>query len=163
MQGSAAVAVEVLNIAGIAAVRHGNLIEVATGLVGVEEACSGMRGLQTSLMVSLVLGELGRLSISRRFVLVLAGAVVAILFNLLRAVVLSGLAATQGLGAVDHWHDAAGFAEFGGILAGVLLAYWVVETENGSRFCAAARCGRRGCRLVCVRFPPAFPSLGCSF
>ena len=49
MQGSAAVAVEVLNIAGIAAVRHGNLIEVATGLVGVEEACSGMRGLQTSL------------------------------------------------------------------------------------------------------------------
>ena len=127
MQGSAAVAVEVLNIAGIAAVRHGNLIEVATGLVGVEEACSGVRGLQTSLMVSLVLGELGRLSISRRSILVLAGAVVAILFNLLRAIVLSGLAATQGLGAVDQWHDAAGFAEFGGILAGVLLAYWVTK------------------------------------
>ncbi len=130
MQGSAAVAVEVLNIAGIAAVRHGNLIEVATGLVGVEEACSGMRGLQTSLMVSLVLGELGRLSISRRFVLVLAGAVVAILFNLLRAVVLSGLAAAQGLAAVEHWHDAAGFAEFGGILAGALLAYWVVKPRT---------------------------------
>ena len=86
MQGSAVIAVEVLNIGGFAAVRHGNLIEVATGVVGVEEACSGVRGLQTSLMVSLVLGELGRLSVARRFILVFAGAFIALLLNLMRAV-----------------------------------------------------------------------------
>lgn len=34
MRVSAAIAVEALNIAGIAAIRHGNLIEVGTGVVG---------------------------------------------------------------------------------------------------------------------------------
>jgi hypothetical protein len=51
--------------------------------------------LQTSLMVSLVLGELGRLSFLRRLLLVLAGAAVALLLNLLRAIVLSWLAGTR--------------------------------------------------------------------
>ncbi len=111
-RGSAIFAVEALNTAGWAAVRHGNLIEVASGVVGVEEACSGVRGLQTSLMVSLVLGELGRLSITRRFVLVLVGAVMALFLNLLRAIGLSALASQRGVAAVDDWHDTAGFAEY---------------------------------------------------
>jgi exosortase len=127
MQVSAAIAVEALNIAGIAAIRHGNLIEVATGVVGVEEACSGMRGLQTGLMISLVLGELGRLSFVRRFVFVLVGVAAALLLNLLRAIALSCLAAKQGLGAVDQWHDAAGIAEFAGILAAMLVIFWVLR------------------------------------
>jgi exosortase len=129
-QGSAAIAVEALNIAGIAAVRHGNLIEVATGVVGVEEACSGVRGLQTSLMVSLVLGELGRLPASRRFVLVLAGALVALLLNLMRAIVLSALAANRGLAAIDQWHDTAGFVEYGGILVALIVAYWLLKPKS---------------------------------
>jgi exosortase/archaeosortase family protein len=95
-RGSAIIAVEALNIAGLVAVRRGNLIEVATGVVGIEEACSGVRGLQSSLMISLVLGELGRLSILRRVVLVLVGAVMALLLNLLRAIGLSVLASTRG-------------------------------------------------------------------
>lgn len=99
-------------------------------MVGVEEACSGVRGLQTSLMVSLVLGELGRFSVSRRFILVLAGAFVAILLNLLRAIVLSGLAATQGVTAVDEWHDTVGFIEFGGILAAMMVAYWLLKAKS---------------------------------
>ena len=130
MQGSAVIAVEVLNIAGFAAVRHGNLIEVATGVVGVEEACSGVRGLQTSLMVSLVLGELGRLSVARRFILVFAGAFIALLLNLMRAVLLSAIAADQGLAAVDKWHDAAGFVEFGGIFAAIIVAYWLLKAKS---------------------------------
>ena len=128
-RGSAIFAVEALNTAGWAAVRHGNLIEVASGVVGVEEACSGVRGLQTSLMVSLVLGELGRLSITRRFVLVLVGAVMALFLNLLRAIGLSALASQRGVAAVDDWHDTAGFAEYGGILAALLLAYSLLKPK----------------------------------
>ncbi len=126
-KGSAAIAVEVLNVAGIAAVRQGNLIEVATGVVGVEEACSGIRGLQTSLMISLVLGDLGRLSPFRRLLLVLAGVFVALLLNLLRAIILSALAASRGLAAVDQWHDVAGFVEYGGILVMLLGACWLLR------------------------------------
>jgi exosortase len=130
MRGSAAIALDVLNIAGFPAVRHGNLIEVATGVVGVEEACSGVRGLQTSLMVSLVLGELVRFSFPRRLFLVLAGAMVALLLNLLRAIVLSWLAASQGLGGVDKWHHTAGILEFGGILAAMALVYWLLRSRS---------------------------------
>jgi exosortase len=123
----AAIAVEALSLAGIAAVRHGNLIEVATGVVGVEEACSGVRGLQTSLMVSLVLGELLRFPVLRRFVLVFAGIVVALFLNLVRAVGLSAIAANRGLSAVDQWHDAAGFIEYGAILALLVGFAWILE------------------------------------
>ena len=127
MEGSAAVAVEVLNIAGFAAVRHGNLIEVAAGVVGVDEACSGVRGLQTSLMVSLLLGELGRFSLLRRLLLALAAVAIALLLNLARTIALSLIAANQGLGAVDKWHDLAGGLEFGGIFAGMALSYWLLR------------------------------------
>ena len=54
----AAVTVEVVGILGIPAIPRGNLLEIASGVVSVNEACSGVRSLQTSLMVALFLGEL---------------------------------------------------------------------------------------------------------
>ena len=62
----AAVATEMLQLFGIPAQLEGNLIRVSTGLVGVNEACSGVRSLQTSLMIGLLFGELKRLSVARR-------------------------------------------------------------------------------------------------
>lgn len=151
-QGSATIAVEILNIAGIAAVQHGNLIEVTTGVVGVEEACSGVRGLQTSLMISLVLGELGRLSVARRFVLVLGGALIALLLNLVRATGLSALAAKQGLAAVGQWHDTAGLLEYGGILVALVGAYWLLKPKSVSEVSAEAAEARAGFRPIPVGF-----------
>src|SRR5262249_14676145 len=46
MQTVAGVAVAGLDLLGVAALQHGNLIEVASGVVGVDEACSGIRSLQ---------------------------------------------------------------------------------------------------------------------
>ena len=70
----ARVAAETAMLLGIPAQVEGNLIRVSTGLVGVNEACSGIRSLQTSLMIGLLFGEMKRFSISRRVALV-AGAV----------------------------------------------------------------------------------------
>ena len=44
-------AAETAMLLGIPAQVEGNLIRVSTGLVGVNEACSGIRSLQTSLMI----------------------------------------------------------------------------------------------------------------
>ena len=63
----------------IPAVQHGNVIEVKIGLVGVDEACSGVRSLQATLMVSVFFGELYCASWLRRIVLVLCGAPIAFL------------------------------------------------------------------------------------
>ena len=57
-EAATVVTVASLNLFHISAVQHGNVIEVKTGLVGVDEACSGVRSLQATLMVSLFLGEL---------------------------------------------------------------------------------------------------------
>src|SRR5207253_355257 len=76
MRVVAAVASEVVALFGIPAQLEGNLIRTPGGLVGVNEACSGVRSLQTSLMIGLLFGELKRLSIFRRIVLVaVAGAI----------------------------------------------------------------------------------------
>jgi hypothetical protein len=48
MQIVAWVTVGLLNLSHIAALQHGNLIEVKTGLLGIDEACSGVRSLDRS-------------------------------------------------------------------------------------------------------------------
>src|ERR1035437_5721284 len=45
--------VELLGLFGIPAIPHSNVIEIASGMVGIDEACSGIRSLQATLMLSL--------------------------------------------------------------------------------------------------------------
>src|SRR5207244_7915063 len=79
-------AAETAMLLGTPAEVEGNLIRVSNGLVGVNEACSGIRSLQTSLMIGLLFGELKRLSILRRAALVGGAVAIALVTNFLRAV-----------------------------------------------------------------------------
>ena len=110
MRAVARVAAETAMLLGTPAQVEGNLIRVSTGLVGVNEACSGIRSLQTSLMVGLLFGELKRLSMLRRVVLVACAVAIALLANFVRAVFLVRIAATENLSAVGRWHDIAGYS-----------------------------------------------------
>jgi exosortase len=100
--------VEVLSWFGIPAMQHGNLIEVRTGTVGVSEACSGIRSFQTSLMVSLFFGEFYGMSRWRRRLLIPAGFLLAMAFNVCRMTFLTMIAAKQGVAAISIYHDPAG-------------------------------------------------------
>ena len=115
-------AVEILNLIGLPALRHGNVIEISTGLVGIEDACSGIRSFQACLMIGLFLGAFNRLRTSRRLELVIAGFLLAILFNLGRTILLVGVAAKQGIPAIAKWHDPAGVT----ILVGCFLGVWAL-------------------------------------
>ena len=109
MRGVAAFTVELLNVCGVAAVQHGNVIEVRSGLLGVDEACSGVRSLQAALMASLFLGELFRFGWFRRVGLLGIGLAVALGTNVARTFFLSWSASRDGLASVGKWHDPAGF------------------------------------------------------
>jgi len=109
MRMVARVAAEAAMLLGIPAQVEGNLIRVSTGLVGVNEACSGIRSLQTSLMIGLLFGELKRLSVLRRAALVAGAIAIALLANFLRAVFLVAVAATKNISEVTRWHDVAGY------------------------------------------------------
>jgi exosortase len=131
MRVIAALASETANLFGIPARLDGNLIRVSTGLVGVNEACSGVRSLQTALMIGLLFGEVKRLSISRRIALLFAAAAIAFVGNYARAFFLVWIAATQHVSAIDHWHDFAGYSIVAAVFVGSLgLAYLLGKSER---------------------------------
>jgi len=122
MRLNTATTVELLGFIGIPAVQHGNVIEVSAGVVGIDEACSGIRSLQAALMLSLFFGEINRLTIRRRLGLIVLGFVLAFVFNVGRTLLLTRVAAAKGLGAVAVWHDPAGVT----ILLGCFLCLWLI-------------------------------------
>lgn len=117
---NASFALEGLHWLGVDAVRHGNVITLAAGRLGVDEACSGLRSLQGTLMLALFLGEWNGLSAPRRCLLLAGGIVLALVSNALRTITLALLAGMGGMAAVDRAHDPAGWIALG-INAGVLL------------------------------------------
>ena len=123
-RADAGATVELLGWLGVPAMTHGNVIEVATGEVGIDEACSGIRSFQATLMLSLFLGELYRLNVVRRLGLVLAGFTLSFVFNLARMSVLVWVAAHQGIGAIARWHDPTGVT----ILLACFFALWGLGT-----------------------------------
>ena len=116
----AAIAAETANLSGFPAQLQGSVIRINSGVVGVNEACSGVRSLQTSLMIGLLFGELNRLRTGRRLLLVAGAILLAFLANCGRAFFLVSVAATRGLAAVGQWHDTAGYAILLFVFAGTL-------------------------------------------
>ena len=126
MRFVAALTVEAAGWLGIPAVQHGNLIEVGVGIVGIDEACSGVRSLQSALMLSLFLGELHRFSATRRLMLVCASLIWVVVANLVRTNFLVWAAAKRGLHQMEAWHDTAGILVMVIVLpALMLLAHWM--------------------------------------
>ncbi len=134
MRAVARVAAETAMLLGTPAQVEGNLIRVTNGLVGVNEACSGIRSLQTSLMIGLLFGELKRLSVLRRVALVACAVAIALLANFVRAVFLVRVAATEDLYGVGRWHDIAGYSIIALVfLAAMGLAYLLGRSQTRGR------------------------------
>ena len=88
-QKVASVNVEVLNILGIPAQRLGSVIQLPNGTVGVDEACSGIRSLQSTVMATLFIGYLTLKIRLLQVALLMCGVGLAILGNLIRSLYLS--------------------------------------------------------------------------
>ena len=118
----AGITVVFLNFLGTPALQHGSLIEIGAGVLGVDEACSGVRSLQATLMAALFFGELHRFRPGQRATLVCIGTAAAFLTNIVRTIFLCLAAARGGLTAISRWHDPAGYT----ILTACLVAVWLV-------------------------------------
>jgi exosortase len=119
-RASAGATIEILGAFGIPALQRGSLIELSTGVVGLDEACSGIRSFQATLMITLFFGELYALTPLRRAICVLAGFAFSFLFNVARTTLLTLIAAEKGISALAWWHDPAGVT----ILVGCFLSAW---------------------------------------
>lgn len=108
MIGVANVISEILLWLAIPVKLEGAVLNLSKGTVGIVEACSGIRSLQSGLMISLAIGELFWLSRGRRAVLVLAGVVLALVSNLGRTFTLCWIMEQGGPEAMHARHDAVG-------------------------------------------------------
>ncbi len=117
---------ELLNSIGIPAQRQGSVIQLATGRVGVDDACSGFRSLQSSIMAALFIGFLIFKTWGWRIALGFLSIFLAVLGNLGRTFYLCYQGASKGTDAVKGVHDAAGWSVMLFTAAGVGIAAWLV-------------------------------------
>jgi exosortase len=120
---------EALHLLGIPARQHGNVIELATTSVGVEEACSGIRSLISCIFAGLFFAAwLVRRPVGRAVLIVIAP-LLALGMNFVRSLTLT-LLANAGKDITGLWHDATGFAILG--VTAVMLAglAMLLETKD---------------------------------
>ena len=139
MNHNTAFCVEVLHWLGYAAEQRGNLIAIPGALLGVEEACSGIRSLQSGIMVALAMGEFFRVRLGARSVLFLVALGGALLGNALRSLILSLAACQNGTDAVDKIHDAAGLSVLLGTSALVLVTGKLLSRHSAEALSQAER------------------------
>lgn len=133
MLNNANLSVEALHWLGVECAARGNLIQLPTGVLGVEEACSGIRSLQSTLMLSLFLGEILALSWPRRLLLLAAGVGWALVTNVARTAALGWVAAHHGLDAIERWHDVAGYSVLALSAATVTFTAWLLHRSSGRK------------------------------
>jgi exosortase len=130
MRFVAGLTVEVAGLLNIPALQHGNLIEVGAGTVGIDEACSGVRSLQSALMLSLFLGEMYRFAWLRRVSLLVASLAFVLLANLTRTSFLVWAAANRGMHQMEFWHDAAGTVIMVIVLPSLMGLAWLIQPKT---------------------------------
>lgn len=116
--------IELLRLFGLPAEAQGNVILLGSTAVGVDDACSGIRSLQTLGMLALFVGEFWRLTVVRRISLFAVAAVAALIFNVSRALALALCVFHGGDELYDSWHDPAGYISLGGSTGVLLLVAW---------------------------------------
>jgi exosortase len=118
--------VEALNLLGIPAQRQGSVIQLPNCRVGVDEACSGIRSLQSSLMMALFLGDQALSRVALRWVLVIGAVGWAVVGNIGRSLSLSLTAHRHGTDALEAIHDAAGWSVLLVTLLGLAGMTWAL-------------------------------------
>ena len=121
-----------VDLAGWSAQASGTTIVVASGRLGVDEACSGILSLQASMAAALFLSEYCRFNYRVRLGLFLGSILGAIGANLIRTTLLAGLAASAGLQTAVRWHDLIAFGELALVFIGLGLACWRLNRKTSS-------------------------------
>ena len=118
---------QTLHLFGVPARQHGNIIELATTTVGIEEACSGIRSLLSCVYAGFFFAAWQLRHTGARIVLILVAPLLALVMNFLRSLLLT-LLANSGKEISGFWHDMTGFAILG--VTAILLAGLAILLES---------------------------------
>jgi exosortase len=145
-----------LGLLGIAARRQGNIIELARGTVGIEEACSGVRSLISCVFAGLLFSAaLTRRPWARVLVVVLS-APIALAMNFIRSLLLT-LLVNAGVRVEGPWHDGTGYAV---LLATATILLWLAIALDRAGPPRAARAEPERAPAPATGLPGAQAALG---
>jgi exosortase len=144
-----------LDLLGIAAHRQGNIIELARGTVGIEEACSGVRSLVSCVFAGILLSAALTRRPWARVLLVALSAPLALAMNFVRSLLLT-LLVNAGVRVEGAWHDATGYAVL--FVTAAILAWLAIALDRGGAPRAEAAGG--GPAAGSAGFPRASAVLG---
>src|SRR5207245_2044932 len=113
---------ELLRWLGIEAQTSGAAIALRSGLVGISQACSGIRSLQAGIMFGLAMGEWFLLRPARRLILLFVAIALALATNLARTLALSLQAEWNGIDSLDRVHDLIGNVMISTLIVGTWIA-----------------------------------------
>ena len=122
----AALNVEALNLMGVPAIQQNHVIQLPNTTVGVDEACSGVRSLQSSIMAALFIGDLTLRRAGWKVFFLLAGVALAVLGNFGRSLYLSMTAYRGGPDALKAVHDSAGWSVLFFTAVGMACLGWTM-------------------------------------
>ena len=106
-------------------------IRLPNTTVGVDEACSGVRSLQSSIMAALFIGDLTLRRPGWKVFFLFAGVALAVMGNFGRSLFLSLTAHRSGAEALKAVHDSAGWSVLLFTAIGIAgLAWSVTRLEN---------------------------------
>jgi len=129
----APVVADALRLAGIPVQTTGAVLHLPNCVLGIEAACSGVRGLQGGIMMALAAGELLSLTWPRRLFLLVLAPVLATLLNLARSIYLGFVGAASGASGIDAQHDTVALAAFLALALLLLGSAWLLKTPTGER------------------------------
>lgn len=136
--------VEMLSLVGIPAQQQGSVILLPNCRVGVDEACSGIRSLQSSLMIAFFIGDQVLRRPALRWVLVGGAVGWAVVGNIGRSFYLSLTAHRHGTDALERVHDTAGWSVLLVTLLGLAAMAWMLSRWESALARLRARRPARG-------------------
>ena len=117
----ASVVFGVFDFLGLTLIRNGNVLQLPTGDVGVEDACSGIRSLTGCLFAGSFLAAVFLDRFWKKVLMVGMAMLFAFLMNILRSLFLTAWAYQYGADAIGGTvHDATGYAVLGLTLVGLI-------------------------------------------
>lgn len=129
-----------LMLAGVPAVREGNIILLPSARLEVAEACSGIRSLFSLITLTIIYGYLAEAKVGIRVLMALIALPVSVLANALRIAVTGLVVEHWGLeGAQGTLHLLSGWFIFAGSLALIFLLHRLSQVVFAAR-------GKRGMR-----------------
>jgi exosortase len=107
-----AVSAKLAKLAGVTVHVDGNIIQLASTTLGVEEACSGLSALSALIVGSLLIGFIQCSGLTSRLILFLLAVPVAILTNIFRVTGTALLADYDADYALGYYHSFSGWLVF---------------------------------------------------